>query len=88
MVLDWYEVTLAQLQELWVGLVAFVPQLVGALVVFVVGWIIAVIVGRVVADILRRIQFNQLFEREGFRRALERADMKVDPSEFIGGIFK
>ncbi|MDP2637166.1 MAG: hypothetical protein Q8P03_00960 [bacterium] len=88
MVLDWYEITLAQLQELWMGVVAFVPQLVGALVVFVVGWIIAVIVGRVIADILRRIQFNQLFEREGFRRALERADMKVDPSEFIGGIFK
>lgn len=88
MVLDWYEVTLAQLQDLWAGLVAFVPQLVGALIVFIVGWIISMIVGKLVTDVLRRVQFNQLFDREGFRRALERAELKVDPSEFIGGIFK
>src|SRR3989344_9102197 len=88
MVLDWYGITLAQLQDLWAGAVAFIPQLVGALVVFIVGWIVAAIVGKVVADVLRRVQFNQLFDREGFRKALERAELKVDPSEFIGGIFK
>jgi len=88
MVLDWYAITLAQLQDLWAGAIAFIPQLVGALVVFVVGWVVAMIVGKVVSDILRRVQFNQLFEREGFRKALERAELRVDPSEFIGGIFK
>lgn len=88
MVFDWYAITLEQLQNLWAGAVAFVPELVGALVVFVIGWIVAVIVGRVITDILRRVQFNQLFDREGFKRAFDKADLKMDPSEFIGGIFK
>lgn len=87
MVLDWYTVTREGLLDLWGGVLGFIPQLVGALVVFIIGWFIASIVGKVVADVLKRLQFNQLFAREGLKKALEKAELKVDPSEFIGGIF-
>lgn len=88
MVLDWYAVTLSGLQELWQGFIGFMPSLVGALVIFILGWFISVGVGRLIADILKRIKFNQVFERGNWKRALEKADMKVDPAGFIGGIFK
>lgn len=88
MVLDWYEVTLRGLEDLWVGVLGFIPQLVGALVVFIIGWFVSMLVGKLIADILKRLKFNQLFERDGLKKALEKADVKVDPSEFIGGIFK
>ncbi len=88
MALDWYKITFQSLQELWNAVVSFIPQLVGALIVFIIGWFISVAVGKVVADILRRLKFNQIFAREHFKEALERAELKVDPSKFIGGIFK
>ena len=62
--------------------------MVGALVIFVIGWFISVGVGRLVADILKRLKFNQIFERGSWRQALEKAEVKVDPSGFIGAIFK
>ena len=88
MVIDWYVVTLNGLQDLWQGFIGFLPALVGALVIFVIGWFISAGVGRLVSDILKRIKFNQIFERGNWKNALEKADVRVDPSGFIGAIFK
>jgi len=74
--------------DLVAGMVSFVPLLILALIVFVIGWLISVGVGRLVTDILKRIKFNQVFERGNWKQALERAELKVDPSAFVGGIFK
>ena len=88
MVLDWYEITVESVQDLVAGLVNFIPELAGALVVFFVGWFVAVIVGRIVADVLKRVRFNQIFERGNWKSALAKADVKVDPAGFIGAVFK
>ena len=88
MILDWYAITIQSLQDLWQGFIGFLPALVGALVIFVIGWFISVGVGRLVADILKRLKFNQMYERGSWRQALEKAEVKVDPSGFIGAIFK
>ena len=88
MILDWYVITLNGLQDLLQGFIGFLPALVGALVIFVIGWFISAGVGRLVGDILKKIKFNQIFERGNWKNALEKADLKVDPSGFIGAIFK
>ncbi len=88
MVLDWYTITFQALQGLWTAVVQFIPQLVGALIVFIIGWFISAALGKVIADILKRLKFNQIFAKENFKKALEDADLRVDPSEFIGGIVK
>jgi len=88
MILDWYAITLNGLQDLLQGFIGFLPALVGALVIFVIGWFISAGVGRLVGDILKKIKFNQIFERGNWKNALEKADVKVDPSGFIGAIFK
>lgn len=86
--LDWYGITLRSLQDLLQGFLGFIPALIGAVVVFVIGWFIAQAVGKVVADILKRAQFNQLFAGTGWKDALVKAEIKVNPAEFIGGLFK
>ena len=75
-------------RDLLSGVVSFVPLLIFAILVLLVGWFIAVGVGRLVADLLTRIKFNQVFERGNWKEALAKADLKVDPAGFIGGIFK
>lgn len=74
--------------DLLAGVVVFVPLLILALLVLIIGWFISVGVGRLVTDILKKVKFNQVFERGNWKEALEKAELKADPSGFIGGIFK
>lgn len=85
---QWYDITINALQGLWTGLLNFIPQLIGALIVLVIGWLISVGIGKLIAELLRKLKFNQLFERGSWQEALAKADLKVDVSEFIGAIFK
>lgn len=82
---DW---SLVIIQPLLQDMVGFVANLILALIVFVIGYLISVGIGRIVAEILKSIKFNRIFEKEGWKKALERASIHVDPSEFIGAIFK
>ncbi len=85
---DWWNITADALIGLWQGFIIFIPNLVGALIVFLIGWLISIGVGKLVAEILKRLKFNQIFERGNWKTALARAEIKVDPSGFIGAIFK
>jgi len=88
MIVDWYSVTIQALQNVWQGFLNFIPNLIGAIIVFIVGYFIALGIGKIVARILTQLRFNKIFERIGWREALEKAELKVNPSEFVGAIFK
>ncbi len=88
MLTNWLTITKDALLGLWRGFIDFVPELIGALVVFLVGWLISIAVGKLITEILRKIKFNRIFEKGSWKGALEKAEVKVDPSAFIGGIFK
>lgn len=85
---DWIDITIDSLKNLWQGFIDFIPRLIGALIVFIIGWIIAVAIGKLVTEILKRIKFNRIFEKGGWKSALEKAEIKVDASGFIGAIIK
>lgn len=88
MVQDWSTITLEALQNAWQGFLNFIPNLVGALIVFVIGWFIAVGVGKLISTILEKLKFNKIFEKTGWTEALAKAEVKVNPAEFIGAICK
>ncbi|XOB40782.1 MAG: mechanosensitive ion channel family protein [Candidatus Nealsonbacteria bacterium] len=88
MVQDWSIITLEALQIAWKGFLLFLPRLIGSLVVLVIGWFLAVGLGKLIAEILKQLRFNKIFDRAGWREALQKAELKVNPSEFIGAIAK
>lgn len=88
MVEDWSEITITTLQSAWQGFLLFLPKLIGAIIVFVIGWLISVLIGKVITEILNRIKLNKIFERTGWQEAFEKAELKINPSEFIGAICK
>lgn len=88
LLIDWYEVTIDELLKFWQGFISFLPKLIGAIVVFLIGWVIAAAIGKIVAEVLKRIKFNKIFEKGGWKTALEKAEIKVDASGFIGAIVK
>ena len=70
------------------GLISFVANLLLAIIVFVIGYLISVGIGKVITEILKSIRFNKLFDKEGWTKALQRANIHVNPAEFIGAIVK
>jgi hypothetical protein len=85
---NWTDTIVTAIQNLGVSFVEFIPKLIGALIVFIVGFFIAFFLSNLVALILEKIRFNQLFDSSHFKRALEKADLKVTPSTFIGNVVK
>ncbi|MDO8483055.1 MAG: hypothetical protein Q7S86_04535 [bacterium] len=82
---DW---SLSIVQPFLQDLVGFVAKLLLAIIVFVIGYLISVGIGRIVSEILKSVRFNTLFDKEGWHAALKKANVDVDPSEFIGAIIK
>jgi len=88
LVQSWAQITTYALQNLWQGFLTFIPTLIGAIIIFTIGWFISVGIGKLVAEVLIRIKFNKLFEKTGWKHALEKAELKVNAAEFIGAIAK
>ena len=84
----WYQTTYDSLLGLWKGFLNFIPSLLAAIIVFIIGWFIAEVIGKLVARILKVLKLNQIFDRANWKEALEAAEIKVNISEFIGGICK
>src|SRR5690242_15417901 len=82
---DWFMLIV---QPFLQNLVAFIGRVLLAIIVFVIGYLVSVGIGKIITEILKSIQFNKLFEKEGWHRALQRANIEVRPAEFIGAIFK
>ena len=88
MIQDWTTITIEALQKTWQGFLNFIPNLLIAIIVFIIGYFFALGIGKLIAGTLIRLKFNKIFERIGWREALEKAELKVNPSEFVGAIFK
>lgn len=89
MISDWSNITLQAFQNVWEGIIVdFLPKLIAGLIIFIIGWIIATGIGRILARLLRRLNFDSIFAQSGWKNALENADIRVNPSEFIGAIIK
>jgi hypothetical protein len=88
MIQDWSLITTQALQGAWEEILLFIPNLLAAIIIFIVGWFIAIWIGKLIAGILSKLQFDSIFEKTGWKDALSNADVKVEPSSFVGAICK
>lgn len=84
----WGDVLIGSFQNLWGGVVSFVPQLVVAFIVFIVGWMIAVALGKVVEQIVRALKVDMALKSLGMDEPLGRAGWKLDSGAFVGGLVR
>ena len=79
---------MVKLGELWESFLSFMPQFIWALIIFVIGWFFAIGISRLIEEVLKRLKFDKLFQIKKWSEALEKAEFKAKPSEFIGSICK
>ncbi len=84
----WGDVLVASFQELWTGVVVFVPKLIIALVVFIIGWVIAVALGKVVSQIVKSLRVDSALSALGAESPLSRAGLRLDSGAFVGALVR
>ena len=63
---------------------AFVPQLIGAVVILILGYIVAKILQAVVARVLKAVGFDGWMERGGIKQFFDRAQTRATPATVLG----
>lgn len=80
----WTSVIVDSLQELWIAVVAFLPNLIGALIIFVIGLIVAAGLGRLVEKIFDAVRLDRFLAKIGLAPHFERAGMHLRGARFLG----
>src|SRR3990167_2913492 len=80
----WADVLSQSFQNLFYGLVAFIPNLVVAIVIFIVGWLVGVGLGRVVKQIVDALHVDNALRSTGIERLLSRAGFDLSSGKFLG----
>lgn len=84
----WGEVLTLSFQNLWVGVVNFVPNLVVAIVILALGWLVGALLGRAIAQVIRSVKVDEGLRRAGLESFLHRGGVRLDSGAFIGALVK
>jgi small-conductance mechanosensitive channel len=63
---------------------AYVPQLIGAIVILIIGYVVARILQAVVARLLKAIGFDRWMEHGGIKQFFDRAQTRETPATVLG----
>ncbi|MDP1629322.1 MAG: hypothetical protein Q8L57_01740 [bacterium] len=85
---SWADVIVASFQQMWTGFIAFLPVLIGALIVFIVGLIVAKGLGHLVEKMIDALKIDRVLERLGLRAILARAELRLHSGRFLGELVK
>jgi hypothetical protein len=67
-------------------IMAFLPMLLGAIIIFVVGIIIAKLIKMAIVKLLKLIRFDSATEKTGINEFLQKGNITSTPSEVIGAL--
>lgn len=84
----WGEILTQSFQELWLGIVGFVPNIIIAIIIFIVGWVVGVLLGHVVAQAVRSLKIDSALKSANVEEILSRAGFRLDSGKFLGELVK
>ncbi len=84
----WQQVLTYSFQNLWLGVVSFVPNLVVALVILIIGWLIGAVLGRAVAQVFKSLKVDDALRRAGLESFLHRGGVNLNSGAFVGALVK
>jgi hypothetical protein len=84
----WGQVLNTSFQNLWTGVIMFIPNLIVALVILAIGWAIGVAVGKGIAHLIKAIKFDEALRRAGFEDVVKRSGLNLNSGHFLGSLVK
>jgi hypothetical protein len=83
-VMSWGDAIMLSLARAMGDFMAFIPKLLGALLILLVGWLLSSLVAGLITRGLRMIRFNQIADRAEIDQFLARAGVRLDPAAVVG----
>lgn len=84
----WADVLQQSFYGLFYGAVAFLPNLIVALVVFIIGWLIGAGLGRLVAQVVTAARVDDALRSAGVEAIVERGGLRMNSGAFLGSLVK
>jgi len=75
-------------QTAFESFIAFLPQIVAALLIVILGWAIAVLLGQLIRKLLTLTRVDKALDRLGLKRVREDTGLKLTVAGFVGGLVK
>lgn len=88
MIYTWSDILRNSFNDLWIGVVDFIPKLVIAIVIFLVGWGVGVLLDKVIAQIVKSINVDSILRRAKLEDLLKKAGFNLNSGAFLGGLVK
>lgn len=84
LVQTWTDVIVTSLQGLWAGVVGFLPNILGALIVFIIGLVVAAGLSALVERIFDAVRLDSFLAKLGLAPFFERAGLRLRGARFLG----
>jgi hypothetical protein len=80
----WGDVLVTSFQDLGMGVVAFLPNLIIAIIIFLAGWVVGALLGRIVEKAIDTLKVDNALRSAGVETMLHRAGWKLHAGRFLG----
>lgn len=84
--MDWSTVIADPIKEMLTRLAAFIPNLVGALLILIAGWIIAIVVKALAGKILNALRFDAIAHKAGITKILTKGGVKHTSTQILSSL--
>src|SRR3989338_9171325 len=84
----WSQVLTASFQNLWIGVVNFVPNLIVAILIVIIGWAIGALLGRVVSQVVKSLKVDDALRKAGVEEFLNHGGISLSSGGFLGALVK
>jgi hypothetical protein len=84
--LDWENLIVDPIRQMLTRIMAYIPVLLGALIILIVGWIVAKSIRRIVDWLLKTIRFDALADKGGISAILRKGDLKISAREVVSSL--
>ena len=85
-VIEWGNLIVDPVREMLAKIMAYLPVLIGALVILIVGWIVAKIIRWMVDGALKAVQFDKLADKSGISEVLKKGNLKITAREVLSNL--
>ncbi len=85
-VIEWGNLIVEPVTQMLTKILAYLPILLGALIILIVGWIVAKLIRRAVDWLLKTVRFDMMADKAGISEVLRKGDLKITAREVVSGL--
>ncbi|MBU6310817.1 hypothetical protein KGO06_02690 [Patescibacteria group bacterium] len=80
----WSTVLTMSFQNLWYGVVQYLPNILVAVIIFVIGWLLGSALNKIIVQVVKSIKLDSALKSTGLTETVERAGYSLNIGAFIG----